>query len=84
VVEWPDPGADDGPRGLHWKTRPLVEWADGRPFVWVDDEISAMDRLWVAAGHPGPSLLHRVEPARGLDDADFRTLAGWLATVAPR
>jgi hypothetical protein len=84
VVEWPDPGADDGPRGLHWKTRPLVEWADGRPFVWVDDEISAMDRLWVAAGHPGPSLLHRVEPARGLGDADFRTLAGWLATVAPR
>ncbi|WP_369367035.1 HAD domain-containing protein [Streptomyces sp. CG4] len=80
VVEWPDTGADEGPRGLHWKTRPLVEWADGRPFIWVDDEISAMDRLWVAAQHPGASLLHRVDPAKGLVDADFSALADWLAT----
>ncbi|OIJ86282.1 hypothetical protein BIV25_41705 [Streptomyces sp. MUSC 14] len=79
VVEWPDTGADEGPRGLHWKTRPLVEWADGQPFIWVDDEISAMDRLWVAAQHPGASLLHRVDPAKGLVDADFSALAGWLA-----
>ncbi|MFH9040092.1 HAD domain-containing protein [Streptomyces sp. NPDC017966] len=83
VVEWPDADAEEGPRGLHWKTRPLVEWADGRPFVWVDDEIGAMDRLWVAAGHPGPSLLHRIDPAKGLEDADFHTLAGWLDAVAP-
>ncbi|WP_037859737.1 HAD domain-containing protein [Streptomyces sp. NRRL S-340] len=79
VVEWPDTGAESGPRGLHWKTRPLVEWADGRPFIWVDDEISAMDRLWVSAQHPGPSLLHRVDPARGLGDADFAALGDWLA-----
>ncbi|MFI8301957.1 HAD domain-containing protein [Streptomyces sp. NPDC085927] len=84
VVEWPDSCAEEGPHGLHWKTRPLVEWADGRPFIWVDDEISPMDRLWVTARHPGPSLLHRVEPARGLVDADFSALADWLRTVAPR
>ncbi|MFJ4579541.1 HAD domain-containing protein [Streptomyces echinatus] len=83
VVEWPDSGADDGPCGLHWKTRPLVEWADGRPFTWVDDDISAMDRLWVAAQHPGPSLLHRVDPAQGLVDADFSALGDWLAVRAP-
>ncbi|MFI2302372.1 HAD domain-containing protein [Actinacidiphila glaucinigra] len=82
VVEWP-PSADEGPRGLHWKTRPLVEWADGRPFIWVDDEISAMDRLWVDASHPGPSLLHRVNPAKGLVDADFTTLADWLRSITP-
>ncbi|WP_030906663.1 HAD domain-containing protein [Streptomyces sp. NRRL F-5126] len=81
VVEWPATGAGDGPRGLHWKTRRLVEWAGGRPFIWVDDEITAMDRLWVEAGHPGPSLLHRVDPARGLVDADFATLAAWLRTA---
>jgi hypothetical protein len=80
VVEWPDTSADEGPRGLHWKTRPLVEWADGRPFIWVDDEISAMDRVWVAAEHRGPSLLHRVDPTKGLVDADFSALADWLAT----
>lgn len=78
MVEWPDSGTDDGPRGLHWKTRPLVEWADGRAFLWVDDEISAMDRVWVAAQHPGPSLLHRVDPTKGLADADFSALAAWL------
>ncbi len=83
VVEWPDACDDDTPHGVHWKTRPLVEWADGRPFIWVDDEISAMDRLWVAAGHPGPSLLHRVDPAKGLVDADFAALARWLRAAAP-
>ncbi|WP_330339889.1 HAD domain-containing protein [Streptomyces sp. NBC_00557] len=83
VVEWPATGTHDGPRGLHWKTRPLVEWADGRPFIWVDDEISAMDRLWVDAQHPGPSLLHRVDPVRGLGDADFSALGDWLAVRAP-
>ncbi|QCD60588.1 hypothetical protein CEB94_14645 [Streptomyces hawaiiensis] len=83
VVQWPDSGVEEGPRGLHWKTRPLVEWADGRPFIWVDDEISAMDRQWVAAGHPGPSLLHHVDPSKGLLAADFSALAEWLRAVAP-
>ncbi|QJT01754.1 hypothetical protein G9272_16735 [Streptomyces asoensis] len=86
VADWPDTAADAGPdpRGLHWKTRRLVEWAAGRPFIWVDDEISSMDRLWVAAQHPGPSLLHRVEPARGLTDADLSAITDWLDLVTPR
>ncbi|MEU2598417.1 HAD domain-containing protein [Streptomyces hirsutus] len=84
VVEWPDFRVDEDPRGLHWKSRPLVEWAGGRPFIWVDDEISAMDRLWVDASHPGPSLLHRVDPTKGLMNADFSTLTDWLCAAAPR
>lgn len=83
VVQWPEASTDDGPRGLHWKTRHLVEWAAHRPFIWVDDEISDMDRLWVAAQHQGPSLLHRVEPNEGLTDGDFSALAGWLRTAVP-
>ncbi|MEU0594319.1 HAD domain-containing protein [Streptomyces ardesiacus] len=82
VLEWPGADAGGTPRGLHWKTRPMVEWAAGRPFIWVDDEISALDRLWVDASHPGPSLLHQVEPSKGLEDADFRTITGWLRTPA--
>jgi hypothetical protein len=78
VVQWPDTHDGTGPRGLHWKTPHLIEWADRRPFIWVDDEISDMDRLWVTAQHPGPSLLHRVDPAKGLVEADFPTLAAWL------
>lgn len=37
-----------------------------------------MDRLWVDVNHPEPSLLHRVDPAKGLVDTDFSTLADWL------
>jgi hypothetical protein len=84
VVEWPASCADEGPRGLHWKTRHLVGWANGRPFIWVDDEIGAMDRLWVDASHSGLSLLHRVDPAKGLMDADFAARADWLRLVIPR
>jgi hypothetical protein len=63
--------------------RPLLFLDVEGPFIWVDDEISAMVRQWVAAGHPGPSLLHRVGPSKGLLAADFAPLADWLRAVAP-
>lgn len=76
VLDWPD---DAAPRaGLHVKTRAVVGHAAGRPFVWADDEISAADRAWVTSRHPGPALLHRVDPRRGLTDADYDTIASWL------
>ncbi|MCC3771454.1 HAD domain-containing protein [Streptomyces sp. UNOC14_S4] len=81
VVTWPEPSDTDDQDerdGLHWKTRALVEWAAGRPFVWVDDEITEADRAWVAAHHPGAALLHRVDPRRGLTDGDYAALDGWL------
>ncbi|MEU4166649.1 HAD domain-containing protein [Streptomyces sp. NPDC026665] len=79
VVDWPET-TEAGPRGLHWKTRPIVEWAGGRPFIWIDDEIGAMDHLWVAAQYESPHLLHRVPSSRGLTDTDFATLTNWLHT----
>ncbi|MBX9394796.1 hypothetical protein K4749_14610 [Streptomyces sp. TRM72054] len=83
VVDWPEEVERPGP--LHWKTRPLVAWAAGRPFVWLDDEITAADRDWVAAHHPGRALLHRVDHRVGLTDADFASVAGWLtASVSGR
>ncbi|CAM5659866.1 hypothetical protein SAVIM338S_06745 [Streptomyces avidinii] len=94
VVDWPgsepEPEAGSGSgsehgwghgrdRGrTHWKTPGLVAWAAGRPFVWVDDEITDADRVWVRAHHPGPALLHRVDPRAGLGDADFAALDAWL------
>lgn len=77
VVEWPDDEDDDG--RLHWKTRRLVEWAAGHPFIWVDDEITGADQRWVATNHMAPALLHRVDPRRGLTDADYRIVGQWLA-----
>ncbi|MEU9018270.1 hypothetical protein [Actinomadura sp. NPDC048394] len=84
VVAWPDPSdADerDARNGLHWKTRTLVAWAAGRPFAWVDDEISDADRAWVAAHHRGRGLLHRVDARVGLGEGDYRVLEEWLREV---
>jgi hypothetical protein len=79
VVTWPEPSDEDEDArdGLHWKTRALVTWAAGRPFVWVDDEITDTDRAWVSIHHPGQALLHRVDPRQGLTDADYIALQEW-------
>jgi hypothetical protein len=80
VVECPD-GDVDEIGGIHWKTRHIVDWAVGRPFVWVDDEIGAGDREWVAVHHAGPALLHRVDGRVGLTDADYAAIREWLARL---
>ncbi|WP_405162006.1 HAD domain-containing protein [Nocardia sp. NBC_01499] len=88
VIAWPDPSDEhqheDQWFGLCWKTRTLVDWAAGRPFAWVDDEITDSDRDWVATHHQGRALLHHVEASRGLDDADFTVLGEWLRTNRTR
>ncbi|MFF9377196.1 hypothetical protein ACF1BB_21960 [Streptomyces griseoluteus] len=81
VVPWPD--EDEPPALTHWKTRPLVEFAAGRPFIWIDDEITEADRAYVAVHHPAPALLHRVDHDYGLTTADFVTLREWLSRNAP-
>ncbi len=78
VVDWPD-SDEEGP--LHWKTRGLVEWAAGRPFVWVDDEITDADRVWVSAHHHGRALLHGVDARCGLTRADLIVIADWLGRL---
>ncbi|MEU6864254.1 HAD domain-containing protein [Streptomyces sp. NPDC046876] len=84
VVAWPDPSDlddEDERDGLHWKTRTLVARAAGRPFVWVDDEVTGADRAWVAARHPSHALLHRVDARRGLTDEDYAAIGSWLACL---
>ncbi|GAB4586062.1 HAD domain-containing protein [Nocardia sp. IFM 10818] len=83
VVQWPERPDDrvDAWFGLHWKTRTLVDWAAGRAFVWIDDEIGAADRDWVAEHHRGRALLLRVDPTTGLRRADLAAVAEWLAAV---
>lgn len=81
VVDWPEPSEQDERAGLHWKTRALVDRAAGRPFAWVDDEITGTDRAWVAAHHPAAALLHKVDPREGLTDADYAVLAVWTKEI---
>lgn len=82
VVDWPGESAGEGRGATHWKTGGLVARAAGRAFAWVDDEIGDVDRRWVSAHHPGPALLHRVDPRVGLGDTDFAVLDAWLRAHA--
>ena len=69
------------PDGVHWKTGPLVDYANGRPFAWVDDELSDLDQEYVAAHHRGAGLLHHVNPRIGLRDDDFHALAEFARSL---
>ncbi|MEU5109931.1 HAD domain-containing protein [Streptomyces longwoodensis] len=85
VVDWPEE-ADEAPRpdGVHWKTEALLARAAGRPFVWLDDEITDADRAWVAARHPAPAILHRVDHGIGLTKTDLVGLRERLARAGLR
>jgi hypothetical protein len=80
VVPW---GEDmiTAPGRLHWKTRDIIAFAEGRPFIWIDDEIGDLDQEWVRAHHLAPALLHRIEPHMGLTEDDIIEIDGWLTTV---
>lgn len=69
------------PDSVHWKTEAIVAYAGGRPFAWVDDEQSPADEDYVAAHHPGPALLHHVNPRIGLRGDDFAALTEFAASV---
>lgn len=77
VVPWPEDSAEDEQKGIHWKTRALVDRAAGRAFAWVDDEITEADRMWVEEHHAGRALLHHVDPRHGLTEADYAALTRW-------
>ncbi|MFJ6605790.1 HAD domain-containing protein [Streptomyces lydicus] len=84
VIPWPEPSEveeRDVLAGRHWKTRPIVAWAAGRAFAWVDDEITRADRAWVAAHHQGPALLHQINPRVGLTPDDLDVLAAWTEAL---
>ncbi|RYJ21752.1 secreted protein [Streptomyces sp. L-9-10] len=74
---------NERPDGVHWKSEPLVEYANGRPFAWVDDEQGDADQAHVAAGHRAPALLHHVNLRNGLRNGDFATLAAFAASIEP-
>lgn len=78
-VDFGDALFAERPDGVHWKTELVVAHAAGRPFAWVDDELSEADSAYVADHHRGPALLHHVNPRLGLHDDDFAALADWLA-----
>ncbi|WP_405596138.1 HAD domain-containing protein [Streptomyces sp. NBC_01410] len=77
-IDWPQMHGK-APRGTFWKTQYILEYAAGRPFAWVDDEMTALDQEWVAQRHLAAALLLRVHPGIGLTRPDFDALADWAA-----
>ncbi|MEU5507919.1 NUDIX hydrolase [Streptomyces fungicidicus] len=80
-VDFGDVLLKERPDGVHWKTGPLVNYAGGRPFAWVDDEQSELDQTYVTAHHQAPGLLHHVNPRIGLREHDFHTLADFASSL---
>ena len=72
---------DDSSAELNWKTQALVRLAAGRPFAWIDDELTDVDRAWVSKNHSGPTLLHRVDARCGLTANDFVAVEQWLGSL---
>ncbi|MFE9785637.1 hypothetical protein ACFYO7_09675 [Nocardia salmonicida] len=81
VIEWVGT-MRFGPDGTFWKTAELIEHAAGRPFAWVDDDITTRDRKYTREHHANAALLRFVHPAAGLTDEDFETLAAWAIAQA--
>lgn len=86
VIEWPEdqrestsPYWKSEPK-VFWKTDPVVKYAAGRAFAWIDDDITDLDREYVAEHHAGPALLHHVDPRKGLLEEDFQLLASWATS----
>lgn len=69
--------------GTYFKTHDIVHWSAGRPFAWVDDEITDADREYVERHHGGPALLHYVNPRIGLKGQHFEALRTWAESVSP-
>lgn len=56
--------------GVHWKTRDIADYAAGRPFIWIDDEVRPdRDGKWLSENVTQPFLLILVAPFQGLMDS---------------
>ncbi|MEU1280359.1 hypothetical protein [Streptomyces sp. NPDC005805] len=79
-VDWPKMHGR-APGGTFWKTQYILEYAPGRPFAWVDDDITPYDHEYVERHHLAPALLLSIDPRRGLLRPDFDRLADWAAEL---
>ncbi|MGV9316169.1 HAD domain-containing protein [Streptomyces sp. NPDC003691] len=79
-IDWPVMhGA--APYGTFWKTQYILDYAAGRPFAWLDDDIGALDREFVARNHLAAALLLHVDHRIGLTRPDFQALEEWAAAL---
>ncbi len=73
--------AFDAPRriwGICAKTPGVAEWVGKRPFVWMDDDISDLDRTWLTEyADVGQFHLQQINPLTGLTQDDLAAVRQW-------
>ncbi len=83
--DWPHvPAHGGGVRfGHQAKLGPLYAWAARRPLAVLDDEFGGKDPYTAEArtADGAPTLLHSVDPGRGLCRADIDAVLAWLSRL---
>lgn len=59
-----------------YKLHPIITYAEGRPLIWIDDELTLEAHVW-AAGRSLPVLLIGIDPAEGLTRAIVDRALRW-------
>lgn len=78
------PVIEFGFNATEWKFNAVVEYAQGRPLAWLDDDflLFPKERAWFHEQRSKtPTLLQLVSPEVGLTDADLKVVADWLSTL---
>jgi hypothetical protein len=84
VIAWVDKDHWNIER-LHWKTKRIVQWMNryrpGIPFIWLDDEVTKRDRLWIADSCAEGSTILLINPKTGLENEYFERIKEWRDEV---
>lgn len=80
VVEFPASPRKPDAR-IYFKTPTVITYTAGRPFAWVDDEISQWDDQYIGEHHGGRSKLMKIDPVTGLTQEHFDELTAWAPTL---
>ncbi|HKG36816.1 MAG TPA: hypothetical protein VKA89_10310 [Solirubrobacterales bacterium] len=88
LPELPVVGFDGAARfgSAHWKLGPIDAYGRDRPLAWIDDSFDESCYVWAREREAGglPTLLVPTESARGLEEAQAESLAGWARDLAAR
>lgn len=83
VITFPEPDYWN-PERLYWKTKRIVQWMNdnrtGIPFLWLDDEITKRDNMWIADFAAPGSIAMAISPKTGITDEHLEKIKEWINT----
>lgn len=80
VIDWIDKDHWN-PERLYWKTKRVVSWMNenrpGIPFIWLDDEVGANDRVYIEENAAPGSRILIISPQIGIAAGDLEEILDW-------